>query len=193
MKRLTALSAIVMALQIAGCVPSLHPLYTAEDVVFDTALLGEWSKPGSEETFAFTKHGKKAYRVVYTDPDGQQGTFAVRLVELDGHRFLDFFPEREIDDKQDNVFYEAHLVPTHSFMRVEQITPTLQMAPLDPKWMDEFLKMHPNAIRHERTDDQVVLTAPTGELQAFVLEHLDTEDAWGKLSELSRRDDGSER
>ena len=26
-----------------GCIPSLHPLYTEKDLVFDESLLGEWT------------------------------------------------------------------------------------------------------------------------------------------------------
>src|SRR5688572_2052421 len=37
---------------VAGCVPSLNPLYTLKEVVFDPALIGSWSEEGSTWTFS---------------------------------------------------------------------------------------------------------------------------------------------
>ena len=34
-----------------GCVPSLHPLYTDQDVIFDQSVLGVWAEDGSKETW----------------------------------------------------------------------------------------------------------------------------------------------
>lgn len=191
MRRLIAMSVIAVGLQLASCTPSIHPLYTPEDVVFDPALVGQWS--GNNFHITFTRHGEKAYRFVHTDKNGQEGVFVAHLLELDGHRFLDLFPEHKLDGKESNTFYEFHLLPTHTFMRVDQITPTLQMAPMNPKWVEEFVTQHPEAISHEITGKRIVLTAPTEDLQAFVVEHAETDDAFGKPTDLQRSEDTSEK
>ncbi len=49
---------------LAGCVPSLHPLYTDKDTVFELALLGKWSEKDSKATWTFTKGNKKQYNLV---------------------------------------------------------------------------------------------------------------------------------
>jgi len=50
MKYITTVLIIGIALVASACVPSLHPLYTDKDLIFEPALLGEWveAKPDSK-------------------------------------------------------------------------------------------------------------------------------------------------
>ena len=138
---------IGLLLVLGGCVPSLHPLYTDKDLTFDSALLGEWVQDDGKGTWAFTKAGEKEYQLVCTDNEGKQGRFQVHLLKIGERLFLDLFPMAP--DLKENDFYRLHLLPAHTFMLVKQIQPTLQMAFLDPDWTKEYLKEHPEAIRHE--------------------------------------------
>ncbi|MBI3044618.1 MAG: hypothetical protein HYY78_17510 [Betaproteobacteria bacterium] len=47
--------ALKLSLTLAGCVFSLHPLYTDEDVVFDPALIGAWVQGNAGNTWEFGK------------------------------------------------------------------------------------------------------------------------------------------
>jgi len=171
---------------LAGCVPSLHPLYTKQDLIFDPALVGEWSGKNSNDTWTFTKSGEKEYKLVYTDGEGKTGEFVVHLVKLEGRLFLDLYPQEP--ELKENDFYKMHLLPVHTFMKVQQIEPTLQMAILNPDWIKTFLQEHPDAVRHEKLDqDYIVLTASTKELQSFLIKYGDTKDAFGDLSDLTRK------
>ena len=38
----------ILAVALAGCIPSLHPLFTEDDLIFEPKLLGTWAK--SKET-----------------------------------------------------------------------------------------------------------------------------------------------
>jgi len=176
-----------------GCLPtSINPLYTDKDLAFDPALAGVWSdKDDSKETWTFEKAGEKSYKFLYTESDGKAGQFEARLLKIGDTRFLDFFPDESgIAEMNRSDFYKIHLVRTHSFLKVSQIEPTLQMTPLDLKWLREFLGKNPQAIRHEKIGDgddaQIVLTASTAELQKFVLTHLKTEGAFGDPINLKR-------
>jgi len=182
---------LVLALVLVGCVPSLHPLYTEEDLVFDPALVGVWSGEGSTETWAFTKSGEKVYRLVYTDREGKTGPFDAHLLSVDGRLYLDLFPaDLEIPE---NDFYKGHLLPVHTFMRVKEIGSSLRMAPLSPEWVDQYLKDHPDAVRHEMVDDRLVLTAGPKELQAFLAAHEESEGVFGEFSDLVRaKEEGGE-
>ena len=62
----------------------------------------------------------------------------------------------------------------------------LLLAGLSFGWLDRHLKAEPGAIAHERRNGQVVFTADTRALQAFVLKHLETKDAFGKPLALVR-------
>ncbi len=80
---------------------------------------------------------------------------------------------------------------THSFLKVARIEPALQMAPLDLKWVREFLEKNPKAIRHHKIGEgdeaQIVLTDSTPELRKFVQMHLKTDGAFGESINLKRR------
>ena len=86
---------------------------------------------------------------------------------------------------------KVHLLRTHSFLKVRQIEPALQMAPLNLKWLREFLEKHPKAIRHQKIgegdDAQIVLTASTPELRKFVEKHLKTKGVFGEAINLKRK------
>jgi hypothetical protein len=162
-----------MTLLLAGCVPSLKPLYTEKDLVFEPGLVGVWAeKEDSEETWAFEKSGEKAYKLIYTQ-DGKTGEFKVHLLKLGDTLFLDLYPDDEgLARLNRNDFYWSHWLPTHTFAKVRQIEPTLQMSFLNGDWLEKSVEKNPKAIRHERIDgDRIVLTASTKELQEFVNKH----------------------
>ncbi|HYT62185.1 MAG TPA: hypothetical protein VEL06_18540 [Haliangiales bacterium] len=193
MKKLTMLSLLATAFIISGCLPtSINPLYTDKDLVFDPALIGVWrEKDDSKETWKFEPAGEKGYQFVYTDDEGKSGRFEAHLLKLGDARFLDFFPDESgLEEMNRSAFYKFHFLRTHSFLKVSQIEPALQMTPLDLKWLREFLGKNPKAVRHEKIgegdDAQIVLTAPTPELQKFVLKHLKSEGAFGEPINLKR-------
>ncbi len=194
MKKILLAVVLVALCTVIGCIPtSINPLYTREDLVFDPALIGVWSSEGdSKETWAFEKAGDTEYKLVYTENDGKTGHFEAHLLKLGDTRFLDLFPDESgIEEMDRSGFYKVHLLRTHSFLKVTRIEPALQMAPLDLKWLREFLGKHPKAIRHHKTgqgdDAQIVLTASTPELRKFVEKHLKTEGAFGEAINLKRK------
>ncbi|MCX7011865.1 MAG: hypothetical protein NTW86_04745 [Candidatus Sumerlaeota bacterium] len=170
---------------LTGCIPSLHPLYTDEDVTFDPALVGVWSSQDSKDTWTVTKAGEKEYRVVYVDEDGKKGEFTGHVLKADGQLFADLYPVEP--DLKENDFYRAHLLRVHTFVRIDQTAPTLQLSVLSPDWLGRFLKENPEAIRRETVDDAILLTAQPKDLQAFLLKHKTTPDAWGECSPLTRK------
>lgn len=185
LKLLIFLSGVLLLL--SGCiVQSLHPLYTDENVIFDTRLIGQWSEEGSEEIWEFSRLDEKRYGcVVYVDED-EKGMLEARLLTIKGKMFLDFFPTEP--DWPSGIFYQLHLMPVHTFAFVEQIEPTLQIRFPNMDWLQELLEKNPDAIRHEkRGNHDVILSASTEVLQTFWLAHIDTEGAFDKPIDLQRR------
>ena len=135
-------------LLVAGCIPSVHPLYTDQDLIFDPALVGEWADEEGKETWTFTKSSENAYKLLYLDEKGKKGEFAVHLLKVGDRRFLDLYPAAP--DLQENDFYKGHLMPVHTFMRVRQQENLLQMAFMKPDWIKKFLQEHPDAVKHEQ-------------------------------------------
>lgn len=177
----------VVLLLLSGCiVQSLHPLYTDENVIFDTRLIGQWSEEGSEEIWEFSRLDEKRYGcVVYVDEE-EKGMLEARLLTIKGKMFLDFFPTEP--DWPSGIFYQLHLMPVHTFAFVRQIEPTLQIRFPNIDWLQELLEKNPDAIRHEkRGNHDVILSASTEVLQTFWLAHIDTEGAFDKPIDLQRR------
>lgn len=187
MKRTALLLALAVSLMLTGCVPSLNPLYTEKDLVFDPALVGVWAEQDdSPETWAFEKTGEKEYKLVYTE-SGKAGEFQVHLLKLGNTLYLDFFPESDgLKDSKRNDFYLSHFVPGHMFAKVTQIEPSLRMALVNPEWLKKLLEKNPKAIDHQPIgEDRIVLTASTKDLQKFVVANVN--EAFGDPATLKRR------
>jgi DNA-directed RNA polymerase subunit H (RpoH/RPB5) len=177
----------LLAVALVGCVPSLHPLFTDSEIVFEEKLLGVW-KQGDKETWEFKRAGPNSnnYEMIYTN-DGEKGPFVAMLGKINDMMFLDLYPDEV--EIQANDFYKVHLLPAHTFLKIEQIQPTLKMRAIDPEKFNKMLTNDPNLIRHEVIDDdRVVITASTQELQQFMKEHANDEGLclFGKPTELKR-------
>jgi hypothetical protein len=154
-----------------GCLPSLNAVFTDEDLVFDPSVVGVWTQPGAKAKWDFAQRDEKSYALVYTDNDGRQGRFVGHLAAIEGLLFLDLYPEKIEADA--NPFYSFHLAPLHTIYLVRQTEPRLQLAVIDYSWLDEFLAKHPDAIQHAVFNGRKLITAPTEDVQAFVVEHAD--------------------
>ena len=190
MKKGLRLSGIVIALLLlAGCVPSVHPLYTEADLIFEPALVGKWAEKDSTESWVFTKAGEKEYKLVIVDKDGEPGEFTAHLLRVQGRRFLDLYPASSFDIMRGPDYLKVHFMPVHTCLRVRELGQTLRLAFYDPKWAEEYLKKNPNAVKHEMIgDDGVLLTAQPKELQSFFLRIEKEKGALGDSATLLRRD-----
>ena len=176
------------ALVLSGCVPSLNPLYTEKDLVFDPALVGIWAdaENADSDTWTFEKDGAKAYKLVINEK-GDAREFEAHLFKLGTNLFLDFSPSDSLKEVRQE-FIKACLLPAHLFAKVTQIEPALGFAFLDPEWLEKLLKENPQALRHEIIQqERLVLTASTQELQAFLLKQASDPKAFAKPGTLQRK------
>jgi len=185
MRNLKSAMVIGLLMVAAGCIRSLHPIYTDEDLVFEQSLIGVWADDESSEVWDFSTEGTNSYKLVYTDDSGKKGTFSAHLLRINGFLFIDFFPKKP--ELEENDFYEGHLLSVHTFVYLKQIEPTLQMSFASSDWLKDLLKEDPGAIGHEIIDSEIILTAQTEKLQAFWLEHLHAEGAFNEFSNMTRR------
>jgi hypothetical protein len=183
MKRLICIAALLL---MTGCIPSLHAVYRAKDLVFDPQLVGAWGKPDGRDSWKFTESGAKSYRMTYTDREGTASSFKAHLSKLDDMTLLDLEPEKE--EIRGNDFYKAYLLPLHTFFRVEKLdAKNLELTTIDHDWLKRYLKDNPGAIEHSVVEGTVLLTAPTEELQAFLLKQGQTDGAFTKPLRMTRR------
>jgi len=174
----------MLPLLLGGCVPvlCLHPLYTKEDIVLEKKLLGTWvddvNNPETTWEFKRIDEPENAYKLIFTDENSKKGSFVAHLIKLQDKLFLDVCPSElpwEPDDPNtmDWPYNSFFLIPAHTFMKIDSIEPQLKMRLALESDIEELLTEDPNAVEHMTIGERLVLTAPTRELQAFVLKHAD--------------------
>ena len=188
----------MLAVILGGCVPviSLHPLYTEKDVVVDKKLYGTWvddaNSPKTTWEFKNIDEPKNAYKLIYTDEDGQKGSFVAHMVKLQNSLFLDIFPselpwEPEDPNKMDWPYNTLFLIPAHTFVKIDSIESQLKLRLTLESDMKDLLKENPNAVKHTSVGDRLVITGSTKELQEFVLKYVDDENLFTDQVTLSRK------
>lgn len=167
MKKIILSLVILISLIIQGCVPSLHPLYSADTIVQDNRIEGIWKN--KEETWTFKKNGKNNYIGIYEiKSEDTKDEFEVHIVKLGKDYYLDFSPS---GDFLKSDFYKMHLIPAHTFAKINLGNKTLQMQPFNPDWLEEQIKNRYIRIKHEVIDEDIIITAPTADLQKFVIKY----------------------
>jgi len=173
----------------AGCiVTSVQPFYTDKDLVFEPALVGAWSKvQQADEHWKFEPEGTNAYRLTYSTEPGKSSLMRAHLFKLNGQLFFDLFAANVESDVM------PPPIPSHLLLRVFQTAPTARMAAMSYEWLAQILEKDPSVLRHhviktgdKAEDRRIVITASTQELQQFILQHLDTKEAWQDDFELKR-------
>jgi hypothetical protein len=201
----------VVAVLLAGCVPivSLHPLFTKETVTFEEKLLGTWieSSEKPEVTWEFARleesaaerlpaelrdQASQCYRVNVTDDRGRQGSLVACLVKLQDRLFLDVlsdkFPSGEQDPESMKLAYNAFFfLRVHSFARVDALGEQLKIRLTDDEGFKKLLAAEPKAVKYDTIDDHPVLTASTGELQAFLTKYAGDERLFPNDLTLTRK------
>lgn len=179
--KLRTLCLLLGAGLLAGCwQKSLNAFYTPGDVIADEKLVRVWheKKKNSDEKgmqWTFTQGDDKGYKLEIKDDD-KTHNYEARLFKLDGQRFLDLLPaERTVST-----------IPAHSLCKVTEVGSTLQVAMLNIDWVQKWLRKNPATLPHvavvdpdnqdDREKDELVLTADTKTLQAFLRQHWDDTD-----------------
>ncbi len=177
---------------IGGCIPSLHPLYTKDDCVFDSNLLGEWEDKNSSNTWNFTKLDDDSYNLALVE-DSVLSNFYIHLVKLGDDLFIDFFPNGDDVECEVNDFFLIHEIYVHSFGKIKINKNEVEISLFDYDWIETLFEQNKIRIPHEvlkypyDNDDRILLTASTEELQAFVKKYADDENAFVEPTILMRK------
>jgi hypothetical protein len=180
----------VVAACLVGCVPSLHELYTKDTLVYDPALVAAWE--GKDSTWTFKGDpNSKSYELLIVEQDEKRGRLEnqmeARLVELDGKRYLDLFPRKDVELNVGN-WFSFSLLRAHVFIKTEIRDGKLLLAIMSPDVVKEMVEKDPTIIKHEKTEDRVVLTASPKELQEFIKKNVGVKNFFGEPEELKRKE-----
>lgn len=204
--KIIVLASLVMILIAQSCIPSLHPLYTKDKIVYLENLVGVWAdsngnsndqgkgKIHSDENkipaiWEFRENEENGYLLIHQDQKGRKAAFDIFLVKLGNEYFMDFYPadfpkgespysDKCIDHRQ-NELSAYHNLPVHTFAKVIFTGESINIKMFDPDFLDNLFKHRQIRIKHERIDDGgYVLTAQPEELQKFVEKYSNHKDAF---------------
>ncbi|MCH7691023.1 MAG: hypothetical protein IIA17_08270, partial [candidate division Zixibacteria bacterium] len=82
----------LVSLFLVGCIPSLHPLYTENELVYEPSLLGIWTEEGGGISYEFIKNDSSSYTMIYTE-DSIPSDFTAHLLKLGDNLFLNLQPD----------------------------------------------------------------------------------------------------
>ncbi len=183
MKRIKSKLVIVfglLVLLVSSCtVQSLFPLFKEKDLIFDENLLGSWNM--HDGTWTFDEEAKnnddgslnyKYYKLTVAE-DGDTSVLDVHLLRLGKYKYLDFHMR---SDDNFNMIECMTLLPVHAFARTEIYRDSLRVDFFNPDFISDLIEDRKIRIKHVETDDNFVVTAPTEEIQEFVIKYQDDED-----------------
>lgn len=188
-RKIVTCFAVVAVALLVSCMPaySVHPYFTEKDLIFDPSLVGTWYSQDDEnqrgavviEQMDF--NGKPGYEISLTNITDKPATpeinqkFDARLFKLGGEQFLDVV-QSDLRSGDDQIAVLA--MPVHMLAKVSLQEDSLTFWFLDDEWLKKSLESGQTSTAHEIEDDTPVLTAPTADLQKFVLDHANEEKAF---------------
>jgi hypothetical protein len=197
MKKLLIATILVAVVMLAGCLSALHPLFTESDLAFDPKLVGSWRVGADEEIYKFErgtpqsfaslpeglqKLSGKAYLLTISARSGEEGKkYYAFLARIGKHLYLDYFPAETDDQKGYADFYKQGFLPMHTFYRVRpgSNSDTMKIGQFGENYLRNLIDKKKIRIRHEvRIDGSYVITAPTEELQQYVIKYSDVDEAY---------------
>src|SRR5687768_8062584 len=176
---------LIVAFILPGCVYSLYPIYTNNDLVYDSKLVGAWGAAGSKDVWKFENLleqqlapfkdkaekaekeklkriliNKNTYLLTYTE-NGETRKMQANLAKLDDNLFLDIFPE-SLNLK--NSFFEDQYVPVHTYAKIKVYGDRFALYFFNSELMYKLLEQNTIRIKHESFDYYKIVTASTEEL-----------------------------
>ncbi len=195
MKTRSLIIIALLAILAASCIPSLFPLYTRDDLVCDDRIEGNWSQGDNLWTIEKPEHHSSCknsegnepekdsepedihYRLrvmEWEEGDTAEAWFLVHLLELDEQRYVNFYPE---DYELHHEFLSWHMIETNNFAKISISDSSFKLTFFDPEYVRKLIEENRIRIAHVWLDDLLLLTAPTRDLQKFVIKYADKEDA----------------
>jgi hypothetical protein len=171
---------------VAGCVPSLHQLYTDKTLVYEPAIVGTWQH--DEERWEFVGDpNDRSYELTIFEKEDKQSKLKTHFVEFSGQRFFDFYPSDDAE-LEGGEWLKFHVIGVHLFFKVQLRDSKLMAAAMNPDTVEKLLKEKPGLVEHEvlEEDGRIVLTDAPENLQKFLLEGVKIKDFFGDFEVLER-------
>lgn len=159
---------LVLALFAAGCTPlSVEPFYTEKDLIRDPGFAGVWEKTDGRDRLFCEEGEGKSYICEVLEKGAGAAAFNVHLMRIGTGAYADVYPE---DPPIAHGFLRLHLLPVHTFARVDRQGDVMRISLLDIDWVKGRSAAKQLNLAHTiRPKEKVlVFTAPTRDLQALI-------------------------
>jgi hypothetical protein len=184
-----------------GCgLLTLHPIFTPDELIVDSRLTGKWkSGDGYTEFESATKvtmgevpeklrpYLNKFYLCTRRSDDGTVGSRNLAfLVKIGNSYFMDMYPLPTEKTKNIDEFFSAHELKMHTITKLEIKNGTIKLIDFKDNYVEDLIKNREVRIRHSfvtatdkiEKEKDIVITASTKELQAFLLKYGDRKEAY---------------
>lgn len=216
MKRLTILALVLITL--SGCfLKSVHPLVTQDDAIIVDGLQGRWQDDDQRWTFinnpneipelsfsGINYEGTFNFSANEGDTIEVNAPFYLILIEdleknipdttlflgavgmIDDQLYLDL---SLLECCQSTTEMESiHLLPVHTFSRLNIFDGRIEIEFFKDSWISELIRDNQVRIKHEKTGEDILITASTSELKKFVEKYSEDEEAFENPAKLERVD-----
>lgn len=171
---------LAAAAVLTGCAPavSIHPIYTAQDVVSDPALEGSWTDDDSGEVWQIAK-AADGYDVTVFHEGNSPTTeaFNIHVLRLGGIELADATSKGD----------PGLGIVGHVIVKIHVQGDELTVAMMSDAWLKTMVDagLAPQPVT-DKDGGRIILTAPTGVLQQFLTEHAADVGAWDEDGGLHR-------
>ena len=152
--------------------------------------------PLQRESLPHTKLLKKGFEVTDVEHDPNyiltfseisegrliEDVMIVNLTNINGNIYMDFHPHQ--DFKKPSRF-DTNFIPAHTFAKVEFKNNALRIMQFDSDYIEELIKNKRVRLKHEIINDQIILTASTNDLRAFIHKYGNDEKLFLESDELA--------
>ena len=184
------------AVCLVGCLTTLHPIFTGNDLMTDARLIGNWEKekdktkviyrrPDANEinnlSPALQTHAGKIYMLDEKDQKNNvTSTSYAFMAKLGKYYYMDYYPAGEKERQLAYSFFAEHYTPMHSIYRIQfKNNNSFNIQRLDGGYLEKLIKNKQIRIKHEVMEDGgIFITAPTAELQQYLIKYSDVPEAY---------------
>ena len=163
-------------------VQSLFPLYTNKDLVYNENVIGVWDL-GDNETWEFIRKTSKEdsikgipphYKLIAIEK-GEKVVLEAHLLRLGKYNYFNFYLT---DFDSENGMAHFNLLPVNTFARTLIYEDSLNIEFFNPEFIANLIEEKKVRIKHVSTDDhdRLLITAPTDEIQRFVIKYEDEKE-----------------
>jgi hypothetical protein len=177
-----SLALLGLATVVAGSrcnLDSVYPAYQQAEVVMDPRIEGSWLI--DENRWEISAQDSSYLMAVFDDEDadsegGEARTvdttwFGVHLARHAGLLLADLLPLNLSDD-------DGEYLALHQYAIIVGADSVLRYRALNDDWLKRYLAAHPKELSHLMVDGDLLLTASTSQLDAFLVRHWKDESAW---------------